>query len=501
MNQEFQSSYDVVIIGKGVSGLTAAMEASRHGASVAIVYDSQESATSLAYEGVFRLSDNSDDLKDKVIRYGGGLAKPELVSNFFKAYKDSLYNDLNEVFPLANAKPVGKKHRLGGPGILDDLENICRSSGVDFIKGKAVKICTSDNAVSAIQVFCFPRLHTYPAKAVVIATGGGIGNIYESTDNIKIDSTPGAILALNAGAKLRDVEFVSFHPLGVIDHLTYHNTMPIFTFFNIGVKTEIFSKNTDQRVDFIEDLISSRTAEKNAHDNIFQIAQEVWRNGGVYFYKGVRDNKQRYEVRVVAHSLNGGIDTNSKFETSVNGLYSAGEATGGLNGASRMPGMALLEGFMAGKQAGHTACEYANNNAPCPVNKAELLPAATRFGKLSSITGQTRKIADAAIFIERTGSDLHENKEKLLSLMAGITRKEIAQYIEYDVAEMVLAMINASILRKESRGFFYRKDYPDIDKNMEKSIIITKPAPDEPMCLHWEQDHFLSNKDFSTRDA
>ncbi|MHC4322346.1 MAG: hypothetical protein ACYST3_08735, partial [Planctomycetota bacterium] len=125
------------------------------------------------------------------------------------------------------------------------------------------------------------------------ATGGGVGNIYESSDNSRTDCTPGPILALNAGAQLRDQEFISFHPFGIVDYSTYHNTTPIFTFFNIGVRTKIYSKKTGRRVDFIEDLISSRTAEKNAHDNIFQIAHEVWRNGGVYFYKGPSNNQQR----------------------------------------------------------------------------------------------------------------------------------------------------------------------------------------------------------------
>ncbi|MHC4322345.1 MAG: FAD-binding protein [Planctomycetota bacterium] len=184
--------------------------------------------------------------------------------------------------------------------------------------------------------------------------------------------------------------------------------------------------------------------------------------------------------------MNGGIDTNSKFETSVNGLYSIGEATGGLNGASRMPGMGLLEGFIAGKQAGRTVCDYANNVSYPSINSDQLIRASTMFGRFSNLTNQTRKIADAAIFIERTKHDLLKYQKIVLSLMSSIKRKEIAQYIEYDIAEMVLTIIKASLLRKESRGFFFRKDYPNTDQHMEKSIIIEKKASDNQLNVFWE---------------
>ncbi len=488
MKQDVQDSYDVVIIGKGIAGLSAATEATKQGASVAIVYDNQESSSSLAYEGVFRLSENSEEFEDKVFKYSCGLAKRDLLSSFFKAYKESLYSELKEIFPLGNAQPVGKRHRFGGPGILGDLEERCRANNVEFINGKAVKIGTADNRACAVQVFCYPRLYTYATKSVIVASGGGIGNIYESSDNIRTNCTPGPILALNAGAKLRDMEFISFHPFGVDNYMTFQNTTPIFTFFDIGVRTKIYSKKTGERVPFIEDLISSTKEYKNAHDEVFQIAQEVWRNGGVYFYKGRSDNQKRYDARVVAHSLNGGIDTDANYETAVRGLYSVGEATGGLNGASRMPGMALLEGFIAGMQAGKSVTSYANNTNLPDIDFDDLIRTASRFGKYSNLTNQTRKIADAAIFMERSEPDLLKYQDKILALMSDITKKEIAQYIEYDISEMVLAIIKASLLRKESRGFFYRTDYPNIDQTMEKSILVEKNTSDNQLNVFWENN-------------
>ena len=176
MQQEWHHSYDVVVIGKGISGLTAAMEASMNGASVAVIFDSLECSSSLAYEGVFRLNDDGAVLEQMVREYGAGLSKPDMLAGFFKSYNESLLGDLGSIFPLANARPVGKKHKLGGPGILLDLESYCSRNGVRFFYGKTVRISTSDGAVAAVQVFIFPRLITFRAKCAVIATGGGVAS-------------------------------------------------------------------------------------------------------------------------------------------------------------------------------------------------------------------------------------------------------------------------------------------------------------------------------------
>ena len=478
------AAYDIIVVGKGISGLTAAMEAASAGARVAVVYSSEFSSTALAYEGVFRLPVNKQELEEKIRSYSHGIAKEEMLHSFSTNYCDIYDQELANIFPLASTKPVGKKHRHGGPGIIADLERVCLSHGVSFINGKAAKVSTANGRISALQVFVFPRLVTIECKTIILATGGGLGNVYKSSDNVVDYCSPGHILALNAGAKLRDMEYVSFHPFGVIDHHTFHNTMPIYTFFNIGVRTKMYGADTDQRLDFIEDLISSRTTEKNAHDNIFQVAREVHKHGGAYFYN---KQNQKVNVKAVAHSLIGGIDTNLEYETAVPGLYSVGELTGGLNGAGRMPGMALLEGFVSGAEAAISACKYANRTGREEPDEQDLITTTIRFGMFSKLTNQVNQIADTALFIERDEETMAACYQQLEELISSIGDKTLSEHIERDIAETASIMTQASRMRTESRGFFVRTDFPDSKQEQQQSLIVSRDSVNGKIHIDWER--------------
>ena len=479
-----EESVDIVVVGRGIAGLTAAMEASKTGKKVAVIYNTEACSTSLAYEGVLRLPADKQELKQKIRSHSHGIAKEELVKVIADAYDDNFQKELESHFKIVNAKPVGKKHRHGGLGFLADMEKICVLHGVQFINGKVANICTNKGNVSAIQVFIFPRLITIRCKAVILASGGGLGNVYESSDNYRADCTPGHILALNAGAKLRDMEFISFHPFGVIGQKTHHNTTPIYTFFNIGVRTKIFGVSNGKRLELVEDLISSRTSAKNAHDNIFKIAREIHRHGGAYF---TNKRKQQEQVNVVAHSLIGGVDTNSRFETSIHGLYSVGELTGGLNGAGRLPGMALLEGLISGRLVAGHAMLYAQNHSFSAVDEQQLIPETTRAGVFTTVLDQVRRLADESAFIERNEAKLANCEKQLQKIISVIETKELAQYIERDIAELLLAIVMASRMRSESRGFFQRTDYPETNPELQKSILVSRDADSGQLKCAWEQ--------------
>lgn len=486
MNDTAYPNYDVVIIGRGIAGLTAALHAADKGASIAVVYHSPLCSSKLAYEGVFRFPENIDELETMVCDHGCGLSDPELLTAFFKHYRNDGQTDLKRIFSLSSAKPIGKKHKLGGPGILADLERLCSLKNITFINGTAIKISSSDQKVSAVQIYYLTRLVTLKTKSVIIAAGGGIGNLYHTTNNAPACCPTGISLALNAGARLRDLEFISYHPFGAIGCHTPDSTTPVFTFFNIGVNTKIYSNKTDRRVPMIEALIATRTASQNPHDNIFKIAREVQHHNGIHIHKTIRDSCQRINLSVVAHSLIGGIDINTEFMTNVNGLYAAGESAGGLNGAGRLPGMALLEGYMSGKQAGIQAADYAAGNGYCPIDPDACYPSSTRFGMFTNIPEEIKRINDSAIFVERTENDLRLAAKRLASLKSGIIREDLAQHIEYDLVETALIMIKASLMRKESRGNFFRKDFPVIDPAMQQNIMAQKKTPEAEATVFWQ---------------
>ena len=472
--------YDIVVIGKGIAGLSAALEASQTSASVAIVYDSAINSTIIAYEGVFRDANKLDDLQERVQEKGYGLTKTDVLDSFITQCHE-VGHDLEDMFPLDPAPPVGKRHKFGGKGIVRDLEKLCIDNHVQFIEGKVFHIGTSDGKISNIQLYTDSILMTIMTKCVILAAGGGLGTLFSKTDNYTGSyCTPGCILALNAGAQLRDIEYISFHPCGKIGYTTPHKTIPIVTFlYSIKEEMKLYSCDTGDRMEEIEALVASG----DATSWIGKIGAQVYRNKGIFIEK----RGKKIKVYPVAHSLIGGVDVDSTLQTSVKGLYAVGEITGGLHGASRLPGMSLLECFVFGKFAGKNAVLYAAQRDYLSVNQNALFPRDTKLGIFSETIPSIKETLDEAVSVERTERVLFEAHEKIMGMMSDIKKTTITQQIEYDIAEMGLAIIKASQLRQESRGMFLRADYLHESHSMSKSILVTKQHRTSSIEVNWEK--------------
>ena len=361
-NANLSASYDVIVIGKGVAGLSASIGAVEKGARVLNISDSPISSTVLAEKGVFRLFQDPSSMYKRIIEYGEGLSKRDLLHAFAGLVKDA-GTKLHEVFHMEMAGFIGEKVIGGGPRIVEELERVAVKLGVTFMNGKVIKVLTSDQQVTAVQVLWYPEVLTIRAKAVVIACGG-IGPVYSKTDNSRSVTIPGCSLALDATARLRDVEFILFHPFVSRNYLTIYHTKPIFTFFDL-TGLPLYNKE-GRRLDELEEMINSGIA----HQLINEMAREVSGINSVYFNNGYED----IFLEPAQHSLIGGIDNDSECKTCVKGLYAAGESMGGLNGANRMAGMSLLEGFLLGRKAGKTPPSIAVPNLTIISTKRTLSP-------------------------------------------------------------------------------------------------------------------------------
>lgn len=456
------SSYDIVIIGKGVSGLSAAIGAIDKFAKVLVVSDSNISSTVLAEKGVFRLSKDRDAMYNRIMKYGDGIAKNDIVGIFVDLLKNA-EERLEKVFSMSEAKHVGIQVEGGGPRVSMELEWIAKKKGVDFISGKVIKIAVADNRVSAVQVIWHTQLMTIRTKAVIIACGG-IGSVYSKTDNSREISIPGCSLALDAGAKLRDMEFIIFHPFSCNSRVTIFNTKPIYTFFDVK-KTKLFS-STGERLHTIESLINSG----EAHKLINEITKSMWKFNTVHFFK---DNEEII-LEPAQHSLIGGIDTDTSLMTCVDGLYAVGESMGGLNGANRMAGMSMAEGFLMGTKAGESAANYSSKKPLNELDEENLISSSLKCGFISrNIVNRIHDLADTTLFIEREEKSLLYCEEQLYKIMNEIKLSTLSGQIEMGIAMTAMAIVKASLLRKECRGAYYRSDYLECDPKYECSIEIT----------------------------
>ena len=270
------------------------------------------------------------------------------------------------------------------------------------------------------------HFHLWQAKAVVLATGG-IGRAFKITSNSWEYTGDGLALAYRAGAELKDMEFVQFHPTGMVWPISVRGIL-----VTEGVRGEggVLRNNAGRRFMFdeIPDLYKDQTADnedegwrytqgdKNARrppelptrDHVARcINREVKAgrgtpHGGVFLdiawikermpkseehikrklpsmyhqFKQLADldiTKEPMEVGPTTHYMMGGIsvDGDSQMST-VPGLFAAGEVAAGLHGANRLGGISFSDLLVFGRRAGRCAAEYAKSNGPATIDDAQL---------------------------------------------------------------------------------------------------------------------------------
>jgi len=367
------------------------------------------------------------------------------------------------------------------------------------------------------------------AKAVILATGGAMG-VYPITTAPQELVGDGMYMAFEAGAKLIDMEFPLFLPAclywpnsmkGLDLPYTCSSAIGGWWFNAFG---ERFMKKWDSvrmEAGTTRDIASIAQAMEilegrdSPHGGIYvsfkHLPEELLT---AYFEKNplVRNfnyggfnlldfnmdpRKISYEAGPAAHYWNGGIRINKKCETDVVGLYAAGEVQGGTMGANRLAGNAITECLVFGALAGLNASCYVKNISFSDVNKDQLEKYYERIYRpikqkqgidATQVRKKIQKIAFKFVgpIRKETGlinclEEIEKIKKDLLpyivtSCKEKIYNREWMEALEIDsIVTLLEIVIRASLMRKESRGAMYRKDYPDTDnKNWLKNIIVYK---------------------------
>jgi succinate dehydrogenase / fumarate reductase flavoprotein subunit len=315
----------------------------------------------------------------------------------------------------------------------------------------------------------------FEAPAVVIATGG-VGKTFKITSNSWEGTGDGHALALKAGANLVDMEFLQFHPTGMVWPPSVRG---ILVTESVRGEGGVLTNNVGERFMFkyIPDVFKDKYADNEAEADRWYLDQdnnrrppellprdEVARainsevkagrgteHGGVFldvskripadvikkrlpsmwhqFYElaGVDITKEAMEVGPTCHYVMGGVEVepDNAAAVGVPGLFAAGEVAGGMHGSNRLGGNSLSDLLVFGRRAGMGAVEYVKNNGANPVSDASVKTAAARIeapfsregGENSySLHAELQEVTHNLVGIIRTGKEVEEAIEKIADI-------------------------------------------------------------------------------------
>jgi succinate dehydrogenase / fumarate reductase flavoprotein subunit len=513
--------HDVLVIGAGGAGLRAAIEASAAGVRVGLVCKSLlgKAHTVMAEGGIAAALANVDERDNWKVHFADTMRGGQYVNQWRMAelHAKEAPNRVREleawgaVFDRTKDGRILQRHfgghkypRLAHVGDRTGLEMIRTLQ--DYGVHKGIDVHMEHTVLSLLKngdrvagAFGYERergrFKIFRAKAVVLATGG-IGRAYKITSNSWEYTGDGHTLAYNAGADLIDMEFVQFHPTGMV---WPPSVMGILVTEGVRGEGGILTNKEGRR--FMFDAIPENYRDQTADDE-----EEGWRycqgskdarrppelltrdhvsrcivreikegrgspHGGVYLdiswikqrlpnaaehikrklpsmhhqFKQLADidiTEQAMEVGPTTHYIMGGVHVDPDTQMSrVPGLFAAGECAAGINGANRLGGNSLSDLLVFGKRAGEFAAKFAKENALGKIDdhKVESI-AREALAPFDRSTGENpyqvqKDLQDAMqdlVGIVRNESEMREALEKISSLKERAEKAEVAGNREYN---------------------------------------------------------------------
>jgi L-aspartate oxidase len=337
------------------------------------------------------------------------------------------------------------------------------------------------------------RPELFLSAAVILCTGG-LGQIYGKTTNPAIATGDGMILAYNAGAVLRDLEFIQFHPTAL--HLP--PAPPFLISETVRGEGAILLNEAGQRFmpqyhslaelaprDVVARAIFAeiqKAAVPCVHLDLSQIPTNTIRSRFPNIYEtclkyGLDITNQPIPVAPAAHYMMGGILTDLNGRTQVPGLYAAGEvASTGVHGANRLASNSLLEGLVFGNRIATTLLQ---ETAEPPEDSSELQACyprlLTEYTNLKNDLAQLHQLTGQYLGIVRDQAGIDQAFARLeaLTVPAVTTAKLEPQYLELqNMLHLARMMFQAATTRTESRGAHYRGDYPEPNNEWRKHLVF-----------------------------
>jgi succinate dehydrogenase / fumarate reductase flavoprotein subunit len=490
--------HDVIVIGAGGAGLRAAIEASAAGVSVGLVCKSLlgKAHTVMAEGGMAAALGNSDGDDSWQVHFrdtmrGGKMLNDWRMAELHAKEAPARVHELEEWGALFDRTKDGQiSQRAFGGHRYPRLAHVGDRTGLEMIKtlqnhgihqGVDVYMeCTildllkdGDHIAGALGYWRESgKFVMFRAKSIVLATGG-VGKIYRVTSNSWEGTGDGVGLAFRAGAELLDMEFVQFHPTGMVWPPSVRgllvtegvrgeggvlrnkdNKRFMFDYVPPTYRAETADTEEEAKRWISDHKAARRPPELLTRDVVARSIRSEVRagrgspHGGVFLdVSSVLDaetikkklpamyhqfitlaeldiTKQPMEVGPTCHYHMGGVRVDAdSTSTSVPGLFAAGECAAGLHGANRLGGNSLTDLLVFGRRAGKHAAEYAKDRAQYPKVREDQVTEITRVANAPFDDGGTenpyqimqdlQQTMESLVGIVRTQGDLEQSLDQL----------------------------------------------------------------------------------------
>ncbi len=510
---------DVLVLGSGVAGITAALQAVSAGSVLIATKGGVEDSNTYDAQGGVAVALRGDDSPEEhfadTVEAGLGICDDEAVRILTEEAPQRIHDLMTLGVEFDRSDGDLSYTREGG----HDRARILHANG--DATGAAIESVLASHARQNEQIALYDDtfvidllthdgtchgaliwneehgLMMIRAKQTILATGG-CGRLYRETTNPSVATGDGLAMALRAGTELQDLEFMQFHPTAL---------------YIAGASRALISESLRGEGAVLRNRSGKRfmpeyhpDAELAPRDAVSRsIVEEMKRTGDTHVLLDVTGQSRQYleerfptitrlcdefelnipeemiPVRPAAHYHIGGVVVDEHGRTNVQNLLACGEvACTGVHGANRLGSNSLIEGLVYGHRAGQCAAKTCQNieEAP-PVRALQGIPQEPAYGRLNltDVENSLRSVMWRSVGVERNEEDLDEALDMITFWCRYVMDKEFEHPQGWQLQNMLAVSRLISMCarqRTESRGVHYRTDYPETSDHWRRHIIMSK---------------------------